>query len=100
MTGLYYGIGLEVTIAVILLAYVPFISVAFLWRNGLFNAVRKQLRIVVVVLVFLCLAAFTLLIIRSAPYVALDWLLAFALIATLAWLIIKFIKGRKVSGKT
>lgn len=94
MTGIFDGIGALITFSLILLAYVPFIVVALLMEIGLLNAVKAKFKVVPIILAYFFLSALTLLTMRSAPYVAVDWLLIFAVIATLVYLIFKIMKKR------
>jgi hypothetical protein len=96
MTGLYDGIGTAILLSLFLWVFVPFMSLLLLKELGLFRSFNKtELRIFLQVLIFIFLAVITLLVLRSAPYVAMDWVFLFGLAETLTYLTLRFKRIRR-----
>jgi hypothetical protein len=96
MTGLYDGIETAILLSLFLWVFVPFMSLLLLMELGLFRSFNKiELRIFLQVLIFIFLAVITLLVLRSAPFVAMNWVFLFGLTETLTYLTLRFNKIRR-----
>lgn len=95
MTGLYDGIGDVITLTLFLLVYVPMIALLLLNQLGLYASLRTARRIFWQVVTFLLLVIITLLVLRSAPYVSVDWVLTFGIAVSLICLILALSKSRR-----
>jgi hypothetical protein len=97
MTGLYNGVGAAIALSLFLLFYVPMISLLLLNQIGLYGKLGSiGLRILWQVLTFMLLVTITLLVLRSAPYVAVDWVFFFGIAVTMTYLVFKLIRTRQI----
>jgi len=83
MTGVGEGIGLAILIALILLFYVPTVSLIGLIEIGVYRSLTKKVRLIAYVLTFIGLTLFTLLMIRIFPYVSFNFLIPYAILMTI-----------------
>lgn len=97
MTGLYDGIGAIIALTLFLLFYVPMITLLLLNQLGLYDSLTTARRIFWQVVTFLLLVIITLLVLRSAPYVSVDWVLIFGIAVTLICLILALSKSRRLT---
>ncbi|MDO7847549.1 hypothetical protein Q5H92_14360 [Hymenobacter sp. M29] len=89
------GLGILLVLAIILLFYLPFITVKILAKLAALNSFPASVRKAVIVITFLLFAGLTLLLIRANPY-NLDWLLLYAVVSTLLYFTIKWIQKSKI----
>lgn len=77
MTGVGVGIGYAIFISFFLLAFIPLMTVLALKEIGLFKNLTSEARIFAFIVSFIGLILLTLLIIRTFPYVSINWLMLY-----------------------
>lgn len=91
MTGIAEGIELAALIALILLFYIPTVSLIGLIEIGVYRSLAKKARLIAYVLTFIGLTLLTLLLIRIFPYVSFNFLIPFAILLTII-LVVNYFK--------
>lgn len=98
MTGVGYGYGLAVEMALLLFFYTPFITTMLMITTDFFKRLSFIKRVLGYIIVFIFVAILTGLHLRLFPYSGLDGLFVFDFIITVAVVIllpIKFINKIK-----
>lgn len=94
MIGIGEGIGYAIIIALLLLSYVPFVTVFALKEIGVYKSLNQLGQILAYVFSLILFGLLTLLTIRSFPYVSLNWLILYSVTLTII-LIVNIYKRRK-----
>jgi len=94
MIGIGQGLGYAIIISLLLLLYIPAITLYALKETVFYTTLNQPRRILVYLLSFILLGLLTFLILRSFPFVSIDWLILYAFTLTII-VIIKMYKRRK-----
>ena len=94
MIGIGEGIGYAIKIALLLLLYIPLVTVFALKEIGVYKSLGQLRQILAYVFSLILFGLLTLLTIRSFPYVSIDWLILYSVTLTII-LIINIYRRRK-----
>ncbi|WP_201978663.1 hypothetical protein [Hymenobacter rubidus] len=86
------GLGILLVLAITVLFYLPFITVKILAQLTQIDRLPDLARMALFGIAYLLFTGLTLLLIRANPYEMIDWLLLYAVLATLLYFTLKWIQ--------
>lgn len=97
MIGVGQAFGLAIIISMLLLLYIPSITLYALKDIEFYKTLNQPRRILAYIFSFVLFGLLTLLTIRSFPFVSLDWLMIYAFTVTI--IVIVNLYNRKKTDK-